>query len=163
MTRADTQVRPLQLTHQFSGRHFFLCHLFTALGLPALAQGMSVERVPSPVAQVLDLMLDQRGDQSIRLGASHSVRQIFQLFNRKKATDARADVATLDDGGTLGERFVCAVEIKRQNADARMQRKVTNDRLEVSYLARQRTRAFGENERVVPAFEIVSRVPQLLA
>ncbi len=90
MTRADTQVRPLQLTHQFSGRHFFLCHLFTALGLPALAQGTSVERVPSPVAQVLDLMLDQRGDQSIRLGASHSVRQIFQLFNRKKATDARA-------------------------------------------------------------------------
>src|SRR5829696_3952678 len=120
-----------------------------ALGLPAAAQGGRVEGVARAVAQVLDLVADERGDEPVRLGAGHALRQLVQLFGREEAADARADLAPLEEGRALRERLVRAPEVRGQDAGARVEGEVGEARLELRHLPRHRARALGEDERRV--------------
>ena len=105
-------------------------------------------------------MSNARCYQSISLGAWHALRHFFQLFDLEEATDVRADVAILDDRRTFRHRFVSAVEKHWQDADARVQREVTDDGFEVSHDARHRARAFREDQRVVATIEERFRMSQ---
>ncbi len=105
------------------------------------------------IAQVDHLVPYARSDQAVRFGSRHTFCHLFQLFDLEETTDARTDVAVFDERRSFRHRFVSAVQIHRQNADARMLREVTDDRLVVSHDAGHRTRAFREDERVVTLIE----------
>src|SRR5688500_6725415 len=79
-----------------------------ALGLPAAAESLGVEIAARAVAQVLDLVADERGHEAVGFGFGHPLRQLLQPLDVEESTDARADLAALEDGGAFGERLVGA-------------------------------------------------------
>src|SRR5688572_11613473 len=142
---------------------FFVEESGFALGSPLLAQCLGVECVSRAIPQVYYLVPYTRGDQPIGFGARQAFRHLFQFFDLEEPADARADIAVLDDRGSFWHRLVRAIEIHRQNANARVQREVTDDGFVVGHDARHRTRAFRENKRVVTLIEERACVPQRLS
>ena len=80
-----------------------LCAFFCVGGagaplvLPLSSQGFGVESVARAVAQILDFVPGERGNQSVSFGARQASGQFFQLFKGEIAPDACADIAALDD------------------------------------------------------------------
>ena len=151
------------------GRHLarvvrvFVGVVGAALGLPAAAQGGGVEGVARAVAQVLDLVADEGGDEAVGFRFRHPARQVFEFFGGEEATDARADLAALEHGRAFGERLVGAVDVDGQDAGARREREVGEAGFELGHLARHRARAFGEDERRVAALKERARVAERLS
>src|ERR1051326_3345713 len=82
-------------------RLFAVVAVASSLGLEAAAERGGVEGVARAVAEVLDLVADERGDEAVGFGARHPLRQLLQLLDGEEATDARADLASLQDGRAL--------------------------------------------------------------
>src|SRR5215213_11179 len=154
---APLREKSLALNRNLLGRKLFL-----ALASPQLPRCLRVEFMTCPVTQVHDLVPDTRGDQPVRLSPRKSLRHLFQLFDLQQAPDPRADLAALDDRRTFRHCLVRAVEVYRQNPDARVQREIPNYGLEVSHDSRHRARAFREDERVVTTIEKRLRMTQRL-
>src|SRR5205807_7208749 len=133
-----------------------------SFALPTAAQSFGIEGVARTVAQVLNRVLDERGDQAIGFGARHPLRQIFQLFVTQKSSDPRADVAAANDVRPLRHRRVSSRQEHRQDTDVARERQIAEDRFELRNLAGQRARAFGENQGVVAAIKERARVAQRL-
>src|SRR5215218_3793711 len=138
--------------------YLFRVAVVAALGLPAASERGRVERVARAVAKVLYLVAHERGDEAVGFRARHAPGQLFELFGREEAADARSDLAPFEQRRALGESFVRAPEVAGQNPRARVQGEVGAARLELSHLARHRARAFWEDERRVAAFEERARV-----
>src|SRR5690349_15456189 len=143
---------------------YLLAHqLFFALAFPELPQLFCVELAAGAVAKVYDLVPDARRDEPVCLGPRHALRHLLEFLDFEKASDARSDVAVLDERRSLRHRFVGALEIHRQYPNARMQREISNDGLEVGHDSRHRTRSFRKDERVVTTIEKRLRVTQRLS
>ncbi len=80
-------------------------------------------------------MSNAGGDQTISLRARQAFCDRFQLVNINEASDARADVTTLEQGRAFGKSIVRSLEINRQNTDAGSQREIADHRLEVGHLS----------------------------
>src|SRR6185369_16373009 len=150
--------------HKSSNSHCFLGHreLFLPLALPLLTQALRVEGSSRAVAQVHDLVPHACCDKPVRFGASHAARHLLQLLKRQETPDACTNLATLDERRSFGHRFIRAVQKHRQDSDACVKCEIADDGFEVGQDARHRSRAFGEDERVITLVQKRSRVTKRL-
>src|SRR6185503_424422 len=94
--------------------------LLLAFALPEFPQSLCVERCACAVAEVYHLVPDASSDEPVRLRSRHALRHLFELFDLEQASDARTNVAALDDCRAFRHRFVRAVQIHRKDTDARV-------------------------------------------
>src|SRR6185369_15342645 len=85
--------------------------LHSPFSFPALAQSFGIENTSRPVAQILDFMLNARGNQPIGLCAWHAVCHLLEFFERKITANARTDLPVLENARSLRHRIVGAFQI----------------------------------------------------
>src|SRR5690349_2227731 len=136
-----------------SDRNLFGYELFLPLAFPELPQRLRVELAACAVAEVYDLVPDACRDQPVRLSPWHALRHLLELLDLEEAPNARTNIATLDERRPFRHCFVGALQIHRQDPNARVQREIPDHGLEVRHDPSHRTRAFRKDECVVTTIE----------